>query len=226
MERHELETTMTTHHPSPFIEKIARVTHEVNRAIQISQLDPAPSLSWDDAPEWQRESARQGVFSALAGATPEQLHESWLRFKADDGWSYGEVKDEAAKTHPCFVPYEELPPGQRLKDYVFQAVVTSMNKALNKLDQSKTAEEATIRHSDARFREIALSVAAQGRQFADGYTVIADAELYRQFLTGTEPSVEIEGHRFTFEQAEAIENYVQYRLEDARTNDRLNRSEP
>lgn len=86
--------------------------------------------------------------------------------------------------------------------------------------------EATISHSDARVREIALSVAAQGRQFADGHTVIADAELYRQFLTGTEPSVEIEGHRFTFEQAEAIENYVQYRLEDARTNDRLNRSEP
>ena len=225
MQRHELETAMTTHHPSPFIEKIARVTHEVNRAIQISQLDPAPSLSWDDAPEWQRESARQGVFSALAGATPEQLHESWLRFKADDGWSYGEVKDEAAKTHPCFVPYEELPPGQRLKDYVFQAVVTSMNKALNKIDQSETAE-ATISHSDARFREISLSIAAQGRQFADGHTVIADAELYRQFLTGTEPSVEIEGHRFTFEQAEAIENYVQYRLEDARTNDRLNRSEP
>lgn len=192
---------MTTHHPSPFIEKIARVTHEVNRAIQISQLDPAPSLSWDDAPEWQRESARQGVFSALDGATPEQLHESWLRFKADDGWSYGEVKDEAAKTHPCFVPYEELPPGQRLKDYVFQAVVISMNKALNKIDQS-----------DARFREISLSIAAQGRQFADGHTVIADAELYRQFLTGTETSFEIEGHRFTIEQAEAIEHYVQGRI--------------
>lgn len=102
---------------------------------------------------------------------------------------------------------------------------TAMTKNHTPQEKPK-ASEGTISHSDARVREIALSVAAQGRQFADGHTVIADAELYRQFLTGTEPSVEIEGHRFTFEQAEAIENYVQYRLEDARTNDRLNRSEP
>lgn len=202
---------MTIHHPSPFIEKIARVTHEVNRAIQISQLDPAPSLSWDDAPEWQRESARQGVFSALAGSTPEQLHESWLRFKTDDGWSYGEVKDEVAKTHPCFVPYEELPPDQRLKDYVFQAVVTSMNKALNKLDQTETSEtsEATISHSDARFREVALTLAAQ---HVGAASAVDYAERFRQFLTGTNTSLELAGHRFTFEQAEVIEEYVQGRI--------------
>ena len=107
-------------------EDIARVTHEANRAWQIVTGDPAPSPHWDDAPGWQRDSAIEGVAGALAGRTPEQSHEGWLAHKQAGGWVWGAVKDEAAKTHPCMVPYASLPPDQRVKDRLFTAIVQAI----------------------------------------------------------------------------------------------------
>ena len=107
-------------------QSIARVTHEANRAVQVETGDPAVSPHWDDAPQWQRDSATEGVEKALDGATPEELHEAWCEFKRNDGWVYGDVKDADAKTHPCLVPYAELPADQRAKDTLFQAVVQAL----------------------------------------------------------------------------------------------------
>jgi len=107
---------------------IARVAHEANRALQFIQGDPAPSPAWDQAPQWQRESAVIGVHSALRGATPEELHESWCEHKRADGWVHGPVKDEVAKMHPCLVPYADLPEEQRLKDALFHAIVGALGR--------------------------------------------------------------------------------------------------
>ena len=38
-----------------------------------------------------------------------EVHERWAKERIADGWKYGEVRDDAAKTTPCLVPYEELP---------------------------------------------------------------------------------------------------------------------
>jgi hypothetical protein len=103
--------------------EIARVCHEANRAVQIITGDPLPSDHWDDAEDWQRESAVEGVVKAMEGYTPEQLHESWCEFKIADGWGYGEVKDAVAKTHPCLVEYSALPADQQIKDHLFEAIV-------------------------------------------------------------------------------------------------------
>lgn len=101
----------------------ARVCHEANREIQIATGDPAPSPEWDEADDWQKDSAREGVVHAFNGATPEELHDEWRKYKYADGWSYGIHKDAELKTHPCLVPYEELSPEQRLKDNIFQSIV-------------------------------------------------------------------------------------------------------
>ncbi len=45
-------------------------------------------------------------------------HANWIEYKLDDGWVYGEEKDPVKKTHPCMVPYDELPHDQRMKDTV------------------------------------------------------------------------------------------------------------
>lgn len=102
---------------------LAHQCHEANRAIQISTGDPAPSPPWEEAPEWQKESALEGVAHAAWGATPEQLHDEWRKTKYAAGWEYREIKDAERKTHPCLVPYDELPEHQKLKDRVFSAIV-------------------------------------------------------------------------------------------------------
>jgi hypothetical protein len=109
------------------ITKIARVCHEVNRAYCASLGDHSQP-AWDEAPEWQRNSAVSGVAFTLANpdAKPSANHESWLDEKRRDGWTWGAVKDPVKKEHPCFVPYDELPQEQKAKDYLFQAVVRSL----------------------------------------------------------------------------------------------------
>ena len=112
------------------IEAAARAAHEANRAYCLA-IGDGSQPSWENAPEWQKSSARNGVAGALAGATPEQSHESWLAEKRATGWSYGPVKDPEKKQHPCFVPYAELPPEQRRKDALFLAVVRAVASALD-----------------------------------------------------------------------------------------------
>jgi hypothetical protein len=102
---------------------VAHQCHEANRAIQISTGDPNPSPPWEEAPEWQKESALEGVAHAAWGATSEQLHDEWRKFKYADGWQYGLEKNPETKTHPCLIPYDELPEEQKMKDRVFRAIV-------------------------------------------------------------------------------------------------------
>ena len=106
---------------------IARVCHEANRALQVIQGDLVPSPHWEDAPDWQIASAIEGVARAIGGDGPEKLHESWCDFKRANGWVFGEVKDGDAKTHPCLVPYADLPYDQKVKDHVFAAIVTVLS---------------------------------------------------------------------------------------------------
>lgn len=111
------------------IEACARAAHEANRAYCIAIGDTSQP-SWDDAPDWQKSSARNGVSGALDGNTPEQSHELWLAEKCETGWVYGEVKNPDKREHPCMVPYAQLPAAQRAKDHLFLAVVRAVASAL------------------------------------------------------------------------------------------------
>ncbi len=62
----------------------------------------------------------------LDSVTTEDSHAGWMKFKTEHGWAYGEVEDAEKKTHPCLVPYAELPAEQRVKDALFFAIVTSL----------------------------------------------------------------------------------------------------
>lgn len=108
-------------------QSIARVCHEANRAYCAS-IGDASQVAWDDAPQWQRDSAVNGVIFCLANpdAPPSANHDSWLAEKERAGWRYGPVKDAEAKTHPCFVTYDQLPIEQQKKDALFKAVVAAL----------------------------------------------------------------------------------------------------
>lgn len=103
----------------------ARICHEVNRAY-CQSIGDTTQARWENAPDWQKDSAVAGVETHVtSGLTlrPEDNHSSWLARKKAEGWKYGAVKDPAKKEHPCFLPYNELPPEQKTKDYLFRAVV-------------------------------------------------------------------------------------------------------
>ena len=107
-----------------FIERVARICHEANRAY-CHTLGDRSQKEWDLAPEWQKESARIGVEKILTNplTTPEELHSSWMDEKIRTGWKYGKVKDPILKEHPCMVPYSLLHEDQRTKDRLFRATV-------------------------------------------------------------------------------------------------------
>lgn len=107
-------------------EIIARVCHEAHRALQLELGETAVSPPWDDAPEWLRDSTRRGVAEALNGAEPAELHEAWCGQRFADGWTFGEVKDEQARTHPLLRDYDLLPDEQRAKDELMAAIVGAL----------------------------------------------------------------------------------------------------
>jgi hypothetical protein len=111
------------------IEICARAAHEANHGY-CRAIGDGSQTDWDAAPYWQRESCRKGVAGALAGNTPEKQHEAWMADKLAGGWVYGPVKDPEKLTHPCLVPYAELPPEQRVKDAIYVAVVRATAQAL------------------------------------------------------------------------------------------------
>lgn len=104
--------------------EIAKVCHEVNRAY-CQALGDMSQKPWNDAPQWQRDSAIKGVGFHIENpdAGPDHSHNEWLKEKAITGWTYGPVKNEVQKEHPCIVPYEKLPVEQQAKDYIFRAIV-------------------------------------------------------------------------------------------------------
>lgn len=55
-------------------------------------------------------------FYALMESLAEQVHEVWAKGRVDDGWTYGEVRDDAKKQTPCLVPYSELSENEKEYD--------------------------------------------------------------------------------------------------------------
>lgn len=106
---------------------IAIVCHEANKAWCHVNADESQK-SWNEAEEWQRESAIEGVLFRLDNpdALENAQHNAWMESKIKDGWVFGEEKNSELKTHPCIVPFDQLPEFQQKKDKLFCAIVDSL----------------------------------------------------------------------------------------------------
>lgn len=109
------------------VEQIAAICHEANRALCESDGD-FTQAPWHQAPAWQRESALKGVQFCLDNPDlgPEGQHEAWMKDKLVNGWRLAREKNERLKTHPCLIPFAQLPPIQQAKDRLFRAVVLAL----------------------------------------------------------------------------------------------------
>ncbi len=113
------------------VETIAMFAHEANR-IYCATIGDHSQPVWAEAPDWQRNSAINGVEFVLANPDADEAasHDSWMAEKIATGWIHGEVKDESKKTHPCIRPYSELPREQQAKDRLFRAIVRAFRSVI------------------------------------------------------------------------------------------------
>ena len=108
-------------------EQIAKTCYEVNKAYCAGLGDHSFTEDWREAPDWQQATIRNGVKFHIDNpdAGPEGSHNNWMAEKEKTGWTFGETKDPDKKTHPCMVPYGDLPTDQQTKDALFIAVIKS-----------------------------------------------------------------------------------------------------
>lgn len=113
--------------PDKKVLDIAIACHEANKA-WCDANDDHSQKHWQDAEEWQRESAIKGVEFRLNNLLTEESaqHDAWCKDKVANGWQYGEVKDAEAKTHPGLVEFNKLPEFQQKKDKLFCVIVDAL----------------------------------------------------------------------------------------------------
>ena len=82
--------------------------------------DPRPI----DTSGLQLPSELQELVEKLA----ENAHDIWATQRLSEGWTHGRIRDDAAKTHPNLVAYQELPESE--KEYDRMLVVRTLAAVL------------------------------------------------------------------------------------------------
>ena len=156
-------------------EDMAMVCLEVNRAYCQATGDDS-QVAWDEAPDWQKETFLNGVaFHLASDRSPEESHAEWMTQKQEEGWIFGEEKNEENKTHPCLVPYDELPVEQKVKDFLFAAIV----KVLSGIEV-KIISEPAVKAAPARPEVVVDDLAGKMP-----VRYIGKRETYRDGMYGT-----------------------------------------
>jgi len=113
------------------IGQIAKICHQTNKAYCESIGDNS-QLDWELVPKWQKDSAIDGVEYVMLNPDCEfeDSHNNWFVHKMNEGWIYGETKNEQRKMHPCMVEFNELPMEQQIKDMLFINTVKIFAKTI------------------------------------------------------------------------------------------------
>jgi len=125
------------------IEHVAAAIHETWRSLSRVEgwsmqphLDrPYAELSDADKADNRAAARRMGDVLAVAGLTlgddpvrpsaalpadlepmAEAEHDGWMAQRAQQGWTWSETRDDAAKHHPSMLPYAQLPEREKDKD--------------------------------------------------------------------------------------------------------------
>lgn len=104
--QHQKEETYT---PAQFVEawkdSQCYMVSVIERGLR--HYDPQPI----DVTNYQLPNDIDDLIEAIA----ENSHDIWAKQRMDDGWTYGEKRDDEHKKHPDLVPYSDLP--EKEKEY-------------------------------------------------------------------------------------------------------------
>lgn len=73
-------------------------------------------MSYDPRPPDADSVAVDENVMRLVETLARQVHDTWAHGRLNDGWTWGPERDDAKRTHPCLVPYEELSEEERAYD--------------------------------------------------------------------------------------------------------------
>lgn len=107
------------------IERRAEFVYEAARLQAIAVDAPVIPEPWTDREDSFRQQFLEIIerqMGTMRSSSPEELHGGWVQAYIDMGWTYGEVRDPEAKTHPDMVPYDMLEQREQDKDAVFIAL--------------------------------------------------------------------------------------------------------
>lgn len=54
--------------------------------------------------------------NSLLEAMAKNVHEIWAQEHINQGWTYGEKRNDVLKQHPCLIAYEDLPEEEKVYD--------------------------------------------------------------------------------------------------------------
>ena len=54
--------------------------------------------------------------NSLLEAMAKNVHEIWAQERINQGWTYGEKRNDVLKQHPCLIAYEYLPEEEKVYD--------------------------------------------------------------------------------------------------------------
>lgn len=74
------------------------------------------AITYEPKPIDTSEVQLNGDIVELTEQLAENAHEVWARRRLDDGWRYGQQRDEARKEHPSLVPYQDLSEAEKEYD--------------------------------------------------------------------------------------------------------------
>ena len=99
--------------------------YEAARLQAIAVGAPVVPEPWEQRDKAFREQMIKSVdrmCGEMRSGSPAELHGAWVQAYIDLGWTYGPVRDVAAKTHPDMVPYDKLGRKEQDKDAVYIAL--------------------------------------------------------------------------------------------------------
>lgn len=73
-------------------------------------------ISYSPQPLDTSDIALPESLTPLIEALAENVHDTWAKGRLDAGWTFGPVRDDAKKQHPCLVPYADLPESEKSYD--------------------------------------------------------------------------------------------------------------
>lgn len=113
------------------LDDIAELAY-TSASILRSQYDGVPRRNWVDLMNPERQIAKAAVRRVLNNplATPDELHDKWVRRQRGDGWTYGTSKDNFARKHPELLPYKYLSVEKKRADLLFFVTVHTLYSSL------------------------------------------------------------------------------------------------